>query len=609
MAHEAAIQGRMSPSELEKVVRRVLGAVRSFGRVDPDSPGQVVDPKALDGDIIGLRTHLATRQNIFEVMRSTTELQAVSLVFDYEDSRGGSFSSAVFIVGRQLLDNRRWLRADLEERASDRPKWGRQVIWALMAYALWMHRNNKLRDMSDVLDLADDFIKALLSHHVIGLLGTRSRFHFYRGLQQRDQGDFESATENFQESFRFARERHDFKIESLKKEPNETTARVEEIFYRCCLTRVQAFGFGEVAFFKGDLAGALAWFRTAMAGLHDHRGLERWPLGVEVYLQGASALISQFTPEGKERTKKAQSRLEDLATRLASLHRGYSELADAFSRLAKLRLAQMDEAEQNPANTSLTVSLTEDELKKVSALRPSVHQNELKDKAGTPVRRHGAISTLISLICAEVLLRGGKLEECHEEVKWIRKQFEANVFAQTEADLLEIQLDLLSGKFTGARSLIDRKSHNLQLRANRNQRAFWWALASLASADPAAKSPLSAGLFAERANSIDARVRHGFVNHFVQAVVIQITRQTPIIFPMPYQEANPNFSLKANLNAAIENVLEAVTAAHPDVVNRDQLSEILGYEKDTTYGRHNQYIERWLEARAKAPYRPHPDGR
>ena len=588
----------MTSSELEKVVRRVLNAVRSFSEVDGDS---------LPGDIATLQAHLATRQDFFEVARSTTELQAVSLVFDYEDSRGGSFSRAVFIVGRQMLDQTRWLRRELEDRASDRLKWGRQVVWALMAYALWMHRNNKLRQMSEVLDAAEKFIKALLCHHDSGFLGTRSRFHFYRGLQHRDQGDFESATENFQESFRFARERHAVKIVGLRKKPNEIAARVEEIFYRCCLTRVQAFGFGEVAFFKGDLAGALAWFRTAMAALENHPGLERWPLAVEVYLQGASALISQFTPEGKKLITKAKSRLEDLARQLASLHRGYSELADAFSHLAELRLEQMGGADQNPAYTGLTVSLTEEVLNKVSAMRPSVHQSESKDKAGAPVRRHGAISTLISLICAEILLRGGREAECREEVKWIREQFESNVFAQTEADLLEIQLDLMSKKSADARTLIDRKSHNLQLRANRNQRAFWWALASLASADPAAKSPLSARLFAERANSIDARVRHGFVNHFVQAVVSQTTRQTPIIHPMPYQEATPNFSLKANLNAAIENVLRAVTAAHPEVVNREQLSEILGYEKDTTYGRHNQYIERWLEDRARAPFGPYPD--
>jgi tetratricopeptide (TPR) repeat protein len=593
------MQMPMTSSELEKVVRRVLNAVRSFSEVDGDS---------LAEDITTLRAHLAARQDFFEVARNTTELQAVSLVFDYEDSRGGSFSPAVFIVGRQMLDQTRWLRRELQDRASDRLKWGRQVVWALMAYALWMHRNNKLRQMSEVLDAVEKFIKALLCHHNSGFLGTRSRFHFYRGLQQRDQGDFESATENFQESFRFARERHDVKIESLREKPNEIAARVEEIFYRCCLTRVQAFGFGEVAFFKGDLAGALAWFRTAMAGLENHQGLQRWPLAVEVYLQGASALISQFTLEGRERITTAKSRLEDLARRLASLHRGYSELADAFSQLANLRLEQMGEAEQNPANTALTVNLTKEVLNKVSAMRPSVHQSESKDKAGTPVRRHGAISTLISLICAEILFRGGREAECREEVKWIREQFESNNFAQTEADLLEIQLDLMSKKSADARSLIDRKSHNLQLRANRNQRAFWWALASLASADPAAKSPLSAGLFAERANSIDSRVRHGFVNHFVQAVVIQTTRQTPIIHPMPYQEATPNFSLKANLNAAIENVLKAVTAAHPEVVNREQLSGILGYEKNTTYGRHNQYIERWLEARGRAPFGPHPDG-
>jgi hypothetical protein len=103
---------------LEKVVRRVLNAVRSFS----------FDGDSLAEDIDTLRTHLATRQDFFEVVRSTTELQAVSLVFDYEDSRSGSFSPAVFIVGRQML-----------------------VVWALMAYALWMHRNNKLRQMSEVL--------------------------------------------------------------------------------------------------------------------------------------------------------------------------------------------------------------------------------------------------------------------------------------------------------------------------------------------------------------------------------------------------------------------------------------------------------------------------
>jgi hypothetical protein len=587
------MQKPMTASELENVVPRVLNAVRSFGRINAGTLAQ---------DIARLRAHLSARQDFFELMRSTMELQAVSLVFDYEDSRGGTFSPAVFSVGRQMCDQMRWLKGELDRRTSDRLKWGRQVVWALMAYALWMHRNNKLRDMSNVLDSAEKFLKTCLSHRNSGFLGTRSRFHFYRGLQKRDQGDFESAAGHFQESFRFAQERHAAKVESLLAQPDETARLIEETFYRCCLARVQAFGFGEVAFFRGDLAGALAWFRTAMAGLESHQGLERWPLSVEIYLQGSCVLIGQFTPEGMERIRVVQLRLEQLAVRLAALHRGYAELAEAFSHLGSLRLAQMDEAQPDPANPALTVSLPEDLLNRVSDLRPSRHHSESKDEAGTPVRRHGAISTLISLICAEILLRGGRDAECREEVEWIREQFESNVFAQTEADLLEIQMALVNEKPADARVLIDRRSHDLQVRANRNQRAFWWALASLASADPAAKSPLSAGLFAERANSIDARVRHGFVNHFVQAVAIQTTRRTPIVHPMPYQQATPIFSLKANLNAAIDNVLEAVTAAHPEVVSREQLSEILGYEKDTTYGRHNNHIERWLEARAKASF-------
>jgi hypothetical protein len=68
---------------------------------------------------------------------------------------------------------------------------------------------------------------------------------------------------------------------------------------------------------------------------------------------------------------------------------------------------------------------------------------------------------------------------------------------------------------------------------------------------------------------------------------------------MPYQQAPPNFCLKDNLEAAITNVLQAVSATHPDVSSREQLSELLKYEKTTLYGRYNKQIDRWLEARGK----------
>ncbi len=471
------------------------------------------------------------------------ELQAVSLVFDYEDSRGGTFTSPVCQVGKLILTEIRALKKALAERIPDRLKWGRQVVWVLMAYALWLHRNNKLREMSKVLDSAARFLADCLSYNENGFLGTRSRLNFYRGLQKRDQGDFESATEHFQESFRFAQERHAAKIENLRAKPDPTQSRVEETFYRCCLARVQAFGFGEVAFFSGDLAGSLAWFRTVMAGLEDHQGLERWHLSVELYLQGSTVLISQFTAQGMERIQAAQQRLDQLAARLADLHRGYSELARAFSLLGSLRLELMREASRDQAHMALTVNLPEWLLQEVSALRPSRHENERSDET-KPVRRHGAISSLISLACAEILLRGGKTEECKEEVEWIRQQFESNVFAQTEGDLLELQVNLVEEKFADALILVERRSHDLQVRANRNQRAFWFALASLASLDPAAKSPLSAGLFAARANSIDTSVRHGFVNHFVYAVVARVTGRNLIVFPMPYQQAPIEFLLE-----------------------------------------------------------------
>lgn len=33
-------------------------------------------------------------------------------------------------------------------------KWMRQLVWVLLAYALWLHRNNKLPQMGNILKIA-----------------------------------------------------------------------------------------------------------------------------------------------------------------------------------------------------------------------------------------------------------------------------------------------------------------------------------------------------------------------------------------------------------------------------------------------------------------------
>src|SRR5579863_585766 len=418
----------LSAPELQDLVVKALRAVRSFGKVGSASLGQ---------DVKTLREYVSTHSPL-DLLENTYKLQAVSLIFDYEDSRGIMFSPTIESVGKTILKEIRAIERRLAGRRDpENRKWGRQVVWVLLAYALWHHRNNRLREMSGALDVAEGLLNAYLvskKQPKEPFDGTLARLNYYRGLQLRDQGDFESAIVRFQDSFQHAESRHDGKAARLQNNSDPVARLVEAVFAKYCAAKIQAYGFGEIAFLKGDLPGSLAWFQTALSTL-DGQGVRRWQLSIELYRLGSTILVSPFTEEGIESIEAARDRLKQLVVDLEAEHKGYAELAQAFSTLGDLRTAQANQALQKPGVTAITVRLPSDCLRTISKLRPSRH--ELSRRKKTTVRRHGAVSALVSLLCGEILLRGGRARECREEVEWIRKQFEANVFVQTEADLLE----------------------------------------------------------------------------------------------------------------------------------------------------------------------------
>ena len=584
-------QRKLSDAELREVTQRVLRAVRSFGQIEADT---------LKDDIESLKYDILV-QSPLDILDQTLRLLAVSLVFDYEDGRGANFSPGVETVGKQIIAEIRSVRTRLKNTDTDTLKWGRQVCWVLMAYALWHHRNNRLAKMMSALDYAEDLLRTYLVPAGWPFYGTFARLNFYRGLQFRDQGDFEAATTRFQDSFESAQQRRLRMLEERLADPR--TKQVEEIFAKCCVARVQAYGFGEIAFLKGDLAGSLTWFRTALSTL-EGQGFRRWRLSIESYLQGSTVLISPFTTEGAEKIRQARQRLDQLASDLEKEHKGYSELAYAFSALGALRLEQIRQAAESAG--TLSVELPAPIVERVLSLRPSqLHEAEGEDQA---VRRHGAVSALISLLCGEVLLRSGRHLECRDEVTWVRRRFDTNGFVQTEADLLDAQLYIAAVEPSRALSFLEHHGHGLLARSNRNQQALWFALAALVAIDVDSGQPLSARLFGERAQSLNSRVRHGFVNYFVQFVLDRVSQQQSGIFAMPYQNVPPIFSLETNEEAAIRNLLRAASAAHPGASNVEDFCELLQRKKSTLYkGKYKRYIDEFLlELRKGRPKkRPH----
>lgn len=572
----------MTDDQLREVVPRVLRGVRTFSK-----------DFALATEIGRLRTHLKSR-SILALIENVHELQAVSLIFDYEESRGDAVNDTVSKVGEELVRSGVSFPERHQKANTGDLRWCRQIVWVLMAYALWLHRHNNLTRMSVALDTAKEILDKYLIPSKLPFIGTLCRYAYYRGLQYRDQGDLESATECFQESFEKAQERTQVVALLRSRNPQDPKVLEEERFSRCCMGRVQAYGFGEIAFLRGDLAGAQAWFHTALVGL-EASGLERWRLSVKVYLDGSVISMSPFSQTGVAQIEQTLLRLATLAHSLEPQHKAYAELARTFHALGRLRLKQMSSTTEGSEPMPITVDLPPRLLDEVAELSPSRHVDEVFNH-GQPVRRHGAMSSLIALMCSELFMRGGRAQDCRTEIEWIRKQFQSSVYVQVEADLIEAQLMASQRDWKGVIDLLEHRSHELHTRANRNQRTLWYALASLACRETHEGRSLSAAVFAQRANELNQRVRHGFINYFAQSVVRQMTLQNPILFPMPYQAATPIFSLRDNEDAAIDNTLRAVTAFHPTVSSREELINIVGYHKSTLYAkRHQKHIERWLD--------------
>lgn len=194
---------------------------------------------------------------------------------------------------------------------------------------------------------------------------------------------------------------------------------------------------GEVAFLRGDLVASTAWFRSALTTL-EGEGLERWKLSVRVYLNGSQILNSPFTEDGAKNLESARKALEPLASRLEKLHGGYCDLARAFAGLALVRLGQIQSVATGNAD-ALRIVLTAplEEFLESHPLKSAVESEP--HATGNRIGPHGAVSALISLVTAEVLLRSGRTVKCQKHVRSIRKDFVHNAFTEVEADLLEAQ--------------------------------------------------------------------------------------------------------------------------------------------------------------------------
>lgn len=559
---------------LTDTVGRALRGVRSFSKVYEQE---------LPKDIKTLQAYLANRSEGM-VLRSTLDLKAVSIIFDYEYSKGIPFTPRISTIGDAIFRSRATtIQKIFSEQSGDpssRLMWMRQIVWVMLAHALWFHRNNKLHRMGQILTAAEELLdKKLLPEG--DRPGTLARWNYYRGLQLRDQGDLEGAMEHFVQSFHYAQQRRVTKGEklendSLSKEDSEhkKAFEVEEAFTRACLARIQAFGFGEVAFFRGDLSGSSAWFRTALMTL-EGEGLERWKLSVRVYLEGVGILNSPFTPEGAKRVEAAIKNVDALVSRLATLHRGYADLGRAFANLGRVRLGQMRSIELDSDHEGLQVDLEEEIHIPCQATREDGNAGNVN-----PTGRHGAISALISLISGEVLLRCNRTEDCRKEIRWIRSQLASNAFAQVEADLLEAQLHIVNKEWRRAARILER-DRNLDYRANRNQRALWLALACTVQLK--LKNSLSARILAHRARSVGNRVGDGFVKHFVQLAVNRALPESTSILAMPYQGEPPNLYLKDNLCAATRNLIQTAVNLTDSVKSPEELAPILGLGRAAIY--------------------------
>jgi hypothetical protein len=557
------------PKSLNDTVARVLRAVRSFGKADEDR---------VDEDVKYLRSYL-TNRNEGAILKSTLDLKAVSLIFDYEDSQGLPFTPTISEIGKVILRKRSTTIQQIFEKcenSASRMKWMRQVIWVMLANALWYHRQNKLHQMGVVLVAARELLDKNLLREA-ERPGTLARWNYYRGLQLRDQGDLESAMEHFVLAFQNAQDRRIIKSDQHRKNPpSKEDFAAEDAFTRACLARIQAFGFGEVAFFRGDLTGSSAWFKTALMTLEGD-GLERWKLSVRVYLEGARILISPFTAKGAERLRSAVQILDELTDELTASHRGYADLSRAFANLGRVRLEQMRCIELGSDTEALQVDL--DEFPVPCQATALAGEDTVAGEA-EPHGPHGAISALISLISGEVLLRCKRIKECDREIRWIRKQFVSNVFAQIEADLLEAQLLMVNNEWGRAARILE-KDRNLDHRANRNQRALWLALAS--TVQFRLRNSLSARILAYRARSAATRAGDGFIRHFVQLAVSRVLPESTSILPMPYQGEPQNLSLKENRDAAVRNLIQTVLYLHDSVKSPEELAPYLELSTTALY--------------------------
>ncbi|HYM74589.1 MAG TPA: hypothetical protein VE377_01315 [Candidatus Dormibacteraeota bacterium] len=553
-------------TELNDVIRRVMRGVRSFGKVET---------KSLSSDIEFLRRCLSPL-NVGDMFLSTASLQAVSLVFDYEDQHGGAFSKRLPVLGELLFKNRdtRVLKRFHDLAAGEvRTKWMRQIIWVMMAHALWCHRKNDLDKMDRILGAAKNLLDETLLREA-DRPGTLARWNYYRGLQLRDQGDLDGATACFVESFERARERHSQRASSPSR---NNDLEVEEAFTRACLARIQAFGFGEVAFFKGDLAHSAAWFRTALTTL-EGAGLNRWKLSVKVYLFGSQVLNSPLTKEGENRIAAAKEELRRLAVLLKKLHLAYSNLAQAFANLGQVRLAQIRDIVQGGSGLQVDISLPVDDIPDGSPGKARIPADGLVSSFET----HGAISALISSINGEIFLRTKCLGACQEEINRIRRDFPSYAFAQVEAELLQAQLYIFDGHRQRAEAILN-KDPSLDYRTNRTQRALWFALACLLQFD--LKRTLLAHVLADRARSVGKGVGDGFVQHVIALTSRRLITPTTSVIPMPYQGEPPNFSIDDNLDAAYTNMIRSALRSKglEGVKDADELALVLGVSRPTVY--------------------------
>jgi hypothetical protein len=360
--------------------------------------------------------------------------------------------------------------------------------------------------------------------------------------------------------------------------------KVEEAFTRACLARVQAFGFGEVAFSRGDLSASTAWFSTGLSTLEQGPGLKRWKLSVKVYLEGSRILFSPLTAGAVETIDAARNSLDELKILLDPLHRGYAALGGAFANLARVRLAQVQTIQGDQTADALQV----DGLGDITVVDPRTSSEG--GETVTSISRSGPRSAILALILltnSEVLLRSKKNRDCREVINHIRDQFPSTAFAQVEIELLEAQLAVVDGDWKRAIRVLERE-RNLDFRANRNQRALWFALASKAHLE--LKNTLSARMFATRARAIGRHIRHGFVSRLVHVTVGRAIPDSVHLRLMPYQEEPPKLSLDLNAEAWIRNLVQTALDQNDSIRTREELGRALEISTSVAYAKIDKRI-------------------